>query len=448
MMKITRRRGIVDDDRPVEDEQEEEEVSPEDTPIGQPIPDKDSSSTKNARDTWNEVLARRQEQKLAAKAAAKKSVEKLATKGITKALGGRIIGAIVAGIAGGPVGWIYDVLTILDLLKDPRTRKAAILLAVFVAFTILTVVAIILVILFSLMSEYKDRGKGGITEGQPSSLTSASDMDSMRLTLCLNQPITTQTTLSLECMETNKKQAETALKSITTLEESLKVYQESNEREEAAKLLGEIKAALTTIQEQPGILETIKTQGKIIEEKRTRLIELLKELVVDCKGIDLSSWGQPSAQGLIKVPRSSVPNLSWYATSNNESHKYVSTRMACYLVRLATAWQGHGKIEIGDASYENGDWNHGSHSQHGGGGNIDIWAPNVMSNAGKEFNSGLAEQFAKLVRQLGAVELFVTTSGYPDATQALSGKMYNGVPLINETSKHDDHWHICVHDCD
>lgn len=209
--------------------------------------------------------------------------------------------------------------------------------------------------------------------------------------------------------------------------------------EQASKLLDQIDAELTGISEANGKYKLTKEHSDKLNLLVPQFADVWSKLAFSCSnGAGLVGAALPG-KNLYQLK--SGPNIIFFYGNASRSNTYATKDMACYLATLTDAARSQLGIEmeVGDISDETGRQAWGPHHQHGGGGNVDIWAPKVMSGdlQGSLFDGDLSVKFAKLIIDLGGQELFITQDQYPTAIKQYS--VYAG--------GHADHWHICISSC-
>lgn len=380
------------------------------------------------------------------------------------AAAGRAGGAAAGTAIGGPIGTAVGYLTgtLLSSKIGQRATKWTIIGA-FIVF--LFFFSIIFLIVFAIVAPYL-KGFGGSTPPQAIDAGFENDMDMIRIAFCLDELANVDkgidkqgkekaiegVLLSTRCRQVNEKAAKKTLESLANIKKSLDIYDDSSEKQQLVTTIDQMSEKLVGIKVANGVYKTTRTHVDSYEVLRNKYNELIKKLVINCDDLQIA-LGTPNEVGLVIIPShhddTRSPIHYYFNGTGPKSTKYVSPQMACYLFRLTKKWQAltGDVVEIGDASIASGIQAYGGHGQHGGGGNVDIWVPSVMwaQLIGTPYNDAKSIELAKLIRDLGGKELFVT----PNPAGTGLNTTYRGFPLINvdNDGKHGNHWHICIHDC-
>lgn len=335
------------------------------------------------------------------------------------------------------------------------------------------------------------QGTGGSTPAQQLELTKQETRENLQLVLCLDTapPVATQqptksgngptlasndnARISDACQTVNREQVEKARAQIAALREQLKsrtsaevpttptiglmpaalaaepppaATSAQSKTAQASTLLDQIEKELQGIDEANGKYKETKTHVVKANALIAQFVDVYNGLKYNCQSSsDLLGAQSPSNVQLYELKshrqKSSSPIHFFYDAESRNGVTYVTPSLACYLAKLTVETQRQlgVQVEVGDASTATGVQAWGPHHQHGGGGNVDIWAQKVMVGdpQGSTFDPELSVKFAKLIVELGARELFITQNSYPSAI-----KLYS----VN-AGGHADHWHICIHTC-
>ncbi len=299
-------------------------------------------------------------------------------------------------------------------------------------------------------------GSGGTTPAQSPDLTQAELQHDLKLITCLDAatppPVEPDkkdtaaddgTRLSPECMKINREQAVKIKEKIAELRKQL-TSRGKNEaaRAPAGKLLDDIEAELTAIDTANGKYQPTKEHVTKLNSLVDQFVIVWSSLAFSCDNSSQVVGPQsPQNPKLFQLKAGGASPIVFYFGQTSRENTYVSKDMACYLATLTVeAKKQLGiRIEVGDASTQLGQDAWGPHSQHGGGGNADIWAEKVMIDRpeGGTYDDGAAQKLAQLILDLGGKELFITWDRYRDSAWV---QRYS----VN-ASGHSDHWHICIH---